>query len=115
MARRVGAVFVVFVVRFAEVAVRALGGVFLAARLGAVFLTAALEALCARALPAGERLVAGFKRADLGLTVRLPMLDAPREVIRFVALLTALLIDDAHHSYTQMSHEPWRSLTQLHL
>ena len=115
MARRVGAAFAVFVVRFAEVAVRALARTLSAPRLGAVFLTAALDALCARALPAGERLVAGFKRADFGLTVRLRMLDAPREVTRFVALLTALLIDDAHHSYTKMSHEPWRSLTQLHL
>lgn len=86
---------------------------FFDARFGAAFLlTAVFDALCARAFPAGERLVAGFNRVDFTFTVRLRAVDALREDARFVVLLTVLLILDAHHSYTQTPREPTRSLTQ---
>lgn len=49
------------------------------AALGFVFEAAALGALCARALPAGERLVAGFNRVDLAaLRFRVDEAVAPR-------------------------------------
>ena len=112
LTRRAGAAF--FVVRFAATTVRDLVDALATARLGAVFLIAAFEALCARALPAGERLVAGFNLVDFALTTRLRLL-APREVSPFCVLLTGLLMLYAQHSYTQSLREPTRSLTQLHL
>jgi hypothetical protein len=44
-------------------------------------------ALCARALPAGERLVAGFSRVAFGLE---PALTAPRAEVRVESFLTFL-------------------------
>jgi hypothetical protein len=101
-----------FVVRFAEATVRDFVVALATARFGAVFLTAAFGALCARALPAGERLVAGFNLVDFALTTRLRLL-APREVSRFCVLLTGLLMPSTPHSYTKNLREPARSLTQL--
>ena len=99
-----------------ELAVRALIRLFFDVRLGAAFLPMAVfDAFWARAFPAGERLVAGFKRVDFTLTVRFRAFDALREDVLFVVLLTVLLMLSAHHSYTQIPREPTRSLTQLHL
>lgn len=89
-----------FVVRFAAATVRDFVDALAAVRFGAVFLMAAFGALCARALPAGERLVAGFNLVDFALTTRLRLL-APREVSRFCVLLTGLLMLSTPHSYTK--------------
>lgn len=66
---------VVLVARFVGVLARALAGAFARERLEVAFFGAeAFDALCARALPAGERLVAGFRRADLRTRLR-PVAD----------------------------------------
>ncbi len=69
-----------------------------AAALGFAFDAPAFDALCARALPAGERLVAGFSRVDFaavrfrGDEAVAPRLEDDRGESFFRVLATGLLI-----------------------
>jgi hypothetical protein len=82
--------FAIFETRFEAFAfVAALTG-----RFGAdFFVVAALAAFCARALPAGERLVAGLSRVDFNTRfARLADFDDERNVERDDSLFSGLLI-----------------------
>jgi hypothetical protein len=73
---------------------RDFGAGFAEARFGAVFLLdVTFVALFARALPAGERLVAGFKRVALATRLRPPPAFADERVVeRDESLFSGLLI-----------------------
>ena len=90
IARRVGALLACFGAAFA----RDFAAGFADARLVVAFLLDVIfVALFARALPAGERLVAGFNRVDLATRFRPPVpLAAERAVERDGSLFSGLLI-----------------------
>ena len=73
---------------------RDFGAGFAVARFGVAFLLdVTFVALFARALPAGERLVAGFKRVDLATRFRpAPAFAAERAAERDESLFSGLLI-----------------------
>lgn len=96
-ARRVGA-FANLVGRFGVAFARDFMAGFAEARFGVAFLLdATFVALFARALPAGERLVAGFNRVDLATRFRAPAAFADeRAVERAESLFSGLLIVNCH-------------------
>jgi hypothetical protein len=82
----------VFVGRFVAALARDFAAGLVAARFGAVFFVdVAFVALFARALPAGERLVAGFKRVAFPTLLRAPELfDDERALERVDSLFSGL-------------------------
>lgn len=82
------------VARFGVAFARALAAGFAEARFAVAFLLdVTFVALFARALPAGERLVAGFNRVDLATRFREPAaLDDERAVERDDSLFSGLLM-----------------------
>ena len=72
---------------------RPLAAALAAGRLGAAFLAVTFEAFCARALPAGERLVAGLSRVDFKTRFAPPAdLADERTAERDDSLFSGLLI-----------------------
>ena len=94
-ARRVGA-FAILAARLGEAFTRDFAAGFAAARFAVTFLLdVTFVALLARALPAGERLVAGFNRVDLATRFRAPDAFAEeRAVERDESLFSGLLISN---------------------
>jgi len=98
---RRGADLAAFVGRFDGAFARDFGAGLAEARLGAVFFEVTFVALFARALPAGERLVAGLSRVDLA--TRLPaaaVFPDDRPVEREDSLFSGLLIAHCDNAKT---------------
>lgn len=102
--------------RFGAALARGLAVTFTAGRFATAFLVAVtFEALCARAFPAGERLVAGFSRGDLATRLlAVPDFVEARTVERDESLFSGLLILNRRQRKNCLTPpDSGRSLTQL--